>query len=531
VRPGRRGEGLAVAAGRLPAETSRATSVTVAALVLLMFMSVLSTTVVSNPLPVILTALHGSSTAYTWVVTSTVLTLTVSTPIWGKLSDVFSTKLLLQLATSMFVASSVLSGLVQNVTQLIIMRFVSGVGLGGIQTLALIALANMVPARERGRYGGRMGAASAAGLVCGPLVGGVVVDTIHWRAVFFVGVPFAVFAMVVIQRRMHIPVARRPVRIDYVGSSLLVGGLTLLLVWLSLAGHEFAWASGASIALALVGGCMLALALYVESRASDPILPLALLRRRATALSIVGGLGAGLALLGTAVFFGQYYQVGRGYSPTTAGLLSIPMLGGVIVASLVSGRLITRTGRLKRYLVSGAALVLVGMAALGTVGYSTPIAFVVMAGAVVGIGVGMTQQNFVLAVQNSVPDSEASAATSAITFFRNLGNIVGLTALGAVLVARVRTGISDGLAEARLPKLPSGTADSLAISAFPDRVESVVRAAYANAMGLVFLCCAGMALISMIAVLGIRELPLRTTLQRKDAPEVVNPPSLATEPF
>jgi MFS family permease len=508
-------------------DRQRGVSVAVGALALVTFVSGFSSTVVTNALPVILGALNGSSTQYTWVITATLLTSTATTPIWGKLSDIASKKLLLQLSTAIFVLASVCSGLSQSAGELIAFRGVQGVGLGGVQALSLIALAALVPARERGRYGGWFGAASAVAIVSGPLIGGLVVDSIGWRAVFYIGVPFAILAMVLLQRTLHIPVVRQPVKIDYFGSSLLVAGVSLLLVWVSFAGHQFAWGSGASIALALAGVLVLTLAVYVESRATDPIVPLSLLRQRTPALSIIGSLGAGLALFGSAVFFGQYYQVGRGYSPTQAGLLSIPMMGGLFLSSLASGRLITKTGRWKRYLVIGATLVLVGFALLGTIGHATPIAFVVGAAAIVGVGVGMTQQNLVLAVQNSVAYRQVGVATSVTTFFRSLGGTIGIAGLGALLTARAQAGIAHGLLAAGLPKDAAGTGGSLAISKLPAAVATVVRASYANALGVIFLCGAGLAAVSLLAVLGIREVPLRTTLQVE---ELADPAGLAIDP-
>ena len=399
----------------------RRTVVAVAALALVTFVTSLSSTVVTNALPVILDALQGTSTQYTWVVTATLLTMTATTPLWGKLADLTGKRMLLQVATGIFLLATVLAGMSQSTGQLIACRALLGVGIGGVQALAMISLAALVPARERGRYGGWFGAAGALAIVGGPLVGGVIADGIGWRWVFYVPVPFTLLVMVLLQVTLNLPAVRRRVRIDYLGATLLVGGVSLLLLWVSFAGKAFGWGSPTSFALVAGGVIALVLAMVVESRAAEPVVPLWLLRARTPVLSIVGSLGAGMAMFGSAVFFGQYYQVARGYTPTHAGVLTVPMMGAVLVSSLVSGRWVTRTGRLKPFVVAGATLVLVGFTMLGFATHSTPLVYVVLASTLIGLGVGATMQNLVLAVQNSVPAGQVGVATSVTTFFRSLG--------------------------------------------------------------------------------------------------------------
>jgi EmrB/QacA subfamily drug resistance transporter len=514
-------------AGPASAHGQEHLTLAVLALILVTFVSTLSSTVVTNALPVILGELNGSSTQYTWVITATLLTSTATTPIWGKLADVTNKKMLLQLSTGIFLGSTVLAGLSQSAGQLIACRALLGVGLGGVQALSMIALAALVPARERGRYGGWFGAAGALAIVGGPLVGGVVVDLLGWRWVFYVVVPFTVLAMVILQRTLRLPQLRRHVRIDYLGSALLVGGVSLLLVWISFAGKSFAWGSPTSVALAVAGVVLLVLALVVEAHAEEPVIPLSLLRMRTPVLSIVGSLGAGMAMFGSAVFFGQYYQVARGYTPTHAGVLTIPMMAGVFVSSVVSGRLVTLTGRLKPYVVAGSVLVVVGFSMLGTARHATPIPFVVLASAVIGIGVGATMQNLLLATQNAVPYDHQGVATSVTTFFRSLGGTVAVAVFGALLATRVQSGITAGLAAAGLPPGGAGSGSSLAIGGLPAQVQTIVRAAFGDALGVVFLCSAGVAVVSLVAVLFIQEVPLRTTLQPE---ELADPAGLATEP-
>ena len=325
-------------------------------MLLAMFVAFLSSTVVSNALPTIITDLRGTQSQYTWVVTATLLASTASTPIWGKLSDLFSKKLLIQLSIVIFIVGSMLAGLSQSVETLIAWRVLQGLGLGGLQALVQIAMAAMISPRERGRYSGLLGAVMAVATVGGPLLGGLLVDTswLGWRWCFYVGVPFAAVALVLLQRTLHLPVTKRDVHIDYLGAAFLTAGVSALLIWVTLAGDTFAWAS---IETALfVGGGVLAIVAFVlvtELRAKEPIVPLRLFRDRTTTLAIIASVAVGVAMFGSSVFLGQYLQISRGYSPTAAGLLTIPMIAGLLLSSTVSGLLITRTGRWKRFLVGG----------------------------------------------------------------------------------------------------------------------------------------------------------------------------------
>lgn len=496
--------------------TPRQINLAVVALVLVGFASSLSSTVVSSALPVIVGELDGTSDQYAWVITSTLLTTTATIPIWGKLADLFSKKLLLQIAITVFVVASILSGTSTSMVQLIGWRTVSGFGLGGVQALAMIALAAMVSARERGRFAGWFGAGGALAIVGGPLIGGVVVDILGWRAVFFVVIPIAVVAMVMLHITMRIPVVKRDAKIDYFGSLLLASGVSVLLIWVTLGGKSIDWLSAPSLWMSLGGVVLLGLAVFVESRVQDPIVPLGLLRQRTPVLATIASLAAGVALFGGAVFFGQYYQVGRGYSPTVAGLFTIPMMAGVFFASLLSGRQVTKTGNWKRVLIAGSLSLLVGFIALSFIGESTPMAYVVLGTTFVGVGMGMTQQNLVVAVQNSVPESEVGVATSVTTFFRMLGGTIGMAALAAVLSLLVANRVTEGLAEAGLPEDEVGAAGILNLDAMSETAAGIVRAAYANSMGTIFIAAAGLALIGLIAVLLIREVPLRTTMDDID---------------
>jgi EmrB/QacA subfamily drug resistance transporter len=484
-------------------------------MLLAMFVAFLSSTVVSNALPTIITDLRGTQGQYTWVVTATLLSSTASTPIWGKLADLFSKKLLIQLSIVVFIAGSMLAGSSQSVETLIAWRVLQGLGLGGLQALVQIAMAAMISPRERGRYSGLLGGVMAVATVGGPLLGGLLVDTswLGWRWCFFVGVPFGAVALVLLQRTLHLPVTRRDVHIDYLGAAFLTAGVSALLIWVTLAGETFAWLSTETALF--VGGGVLAIVAFVltELRAKEPIVPLRLFRDRTTTLAIVASTATGVAMFGSTVFLGQYLQISRGYSPTAAGLLTIPMVGGLLLSSTVSGLLITRTGRWKNFLVAGSVLVVVGFGLLAMVDHETDM---VLLGAflfVLGVGIGMTMQNLVLAVQNTVAPSDLGAASSAVAFFRSLGGTIGVSVLGAVLSARVGDLIVAGLAgtPAGAATAPGSGGLGLAdLADAPPAIQTLIRISYGDATGRIFLVSAVVAVVAVATIVFIREVALRT---------------------
>ncbi|MDY0816453.1 MDR family MFS transporter [Kitasatospora purpeofusca] len=482
-------------------------------LLLGLFVAVLSSTVVSNALPRILTDLHGGQSAYTWVITATLLTLTASTPIWGKLSDLASKKLLLQIALVIYIASSALAGFSQNTGQLIACRALQGIGAGGVTALAQICLAAMVPPRERGRYSGYFGAVFALATIGGPLIGGVIVDTswLGWRWCFYVGIPFALAAILVLQRTLKLPVVRRKVRIDYLGALVITGAVSLLMIWITLAGKNYAWLSWQTAAM--VGGGLLlgALAVLVERRAAEPIIPPQLFRHRTVTLSALASVLVGIGMYGATTFLSQYFQLARDKSPTVAGLMTLPMILGLAVSSTVAGRMITKYGRWKAYLVAGTLLLAIGFALLGTARADTPYGLLSVYMAVTGVGLGLTMQNLVLAVQNTVPRAELGAASSVVTFFRTMGGAMGVSALGALMNNRVGHYLAENLAAAHVPAsggaLGGGIPD---LHKLPAPLVPLVTDAFGHGVGVVFLVAAPFALLAFVTVLFIRETVLRT---------------------
>jgi EmrB/QacA subfamily drug resistance transporter len=496
-------------------------------LLLGLFVTLLSSTVVSAALPRIISELGGGQSAYTWVITSTLLATTASTPIWGKLADLLNRKLLVQISLIIFVASSALAGLSQSASMLIAFRFVQGLGAGGMTALAVVVIADIISPRERGRYMGYMGAVMGLATVTGPLLGGVITDTswLGWRWCFYVGVPFAAGALVLLQKTLHLPPRpKRAVRIDYVGALLITAGVSALLIWVSLAGRDFGWGSWQTAAMVTGGLALLGLAVFVESRAIEPIIPLSLFRNRTVVLAIVASIAVGVALFGTTVFLTQYMQIGRGKSATLSGLLTFPMMVGLIGSSTVVGRLITKSGFYKRYMVVGAVLLPIGLALMGTIHYDTSLLLVGLYMLIVGTGVGMLMQNLVLAVQNVVPARELGAASSNIAFFRTLGGAVGVSALGALLGNRIAALLPERLSAAGIPltALGRGSGDLPETRLLPPTVRTIVESSYADGIAEAFLVAAPIALIALIAVVFLREVPLSTrTAAQKLAEEAL----------
>jgi EmrB/QacA subfamily drug resistance transporter len=477
-----------------------------------LFVAILASTVVANALPRIIADLDGSQTVYTWIVTSELLAMTATVPLWGKMADLYSKKLLIQLSLGLFVAGSLIAGLTPNVEILLVSRVVQGVGAGGMTALAMIVMAAMIPPRELGRYAGIFGAVFGVGTIAGPLIGGVLVDTswLGWRWCFLIGVPFSVISILLLQKTLHLPVVRRKVDIDWWGALLITSGVSTLLIWSSLAGNTFDWASGWTALMVTAGLVLLALAIWVESRVPEPIVPLTIFRSRTVSLTTLASVLVGIAMFGGTVFLSQYFQVALGKSPTVAGLMSLPMILGLLVSSTVAGQLITKYGRWKMYLVAGAAIMTVGMVLLGTIDARTSVLLLSVYMAVLGIGVGMLMQNLVLAAQNDVPAHELGAATSVLTFFRSMGGAIGVSALGAVLASRVTTLTTEKLGPLAGGAGDGGTAEVPDLADLPAPVLRIIQDVYGTATAELFLIGAPIAALALIAVVFIREKPLHT---------------------
>lgn len=479
-------------------------------LMLGMFVAILASTIVANALPRIIADLDGSQSVYTWIVTTELLAMTATVPLWGKMADLYSKKLLIQLSLGLFVVGSLIAGFAPNVEILIVSRIVQGIGAGGMSALALIVMAAMIPPRELGKYSGMFGAVFGVATIAGPLIGGVLVDTswLGWRWTFFIGVPFTVAAILLLQRTLNLPATRRQqVHIDWLGAFLIMAGVSDLLIWSTLAGTHFAWASWQTAALVAAGLLLLALAVRVEARAKDPIIPLSIFRNRTVTLAVVASVLVGVALFGGTVFLSQYFQFSLGKSPTVAGLMSLPMIFGLLVSSTVAGALITRYGRWKAYLVWGAVIMTAGLLLLSRISSGTSVLTISLYMLVLGVGVGMLMQNLVLAAQNDVPAAELGAATSSLTFFRSMGGAIGVSALGAVLAGRVTSLFAEKFPQAATG---GGTAAVPDVTTLPPQVRTIIADIYGQATSELFLIGAPLAALTVVAVLFIREKPLHT---------------------
>lgn len=495
-------------------------------LLLGMFVSILAGTVVSTSLPRIISDLKGDQNAYTWVVTATLLATTVSTPLWGKFADLFNRKLLIQLALGLFVIGSALAGFSQDTNMLIVFRVFQGLGAGGLAALSQIIMADIISPRERGKYAGLFGGVMAIGTVGGPLLGGVVTDAFGWRWNFFIAMPVAIVAIVLLQMTLRLPAhPKRKVRIDYLGAVLIAGGVSLLLIWVSLAGKNFDWASWETAVM--VGGAVVLLiaAVITELTVAEPIIPMGMFKNRTFSLAVVASISVGVSMFGVAVFLAQYMQLARGATPTQSGLLTIPMMAGLLIASTIFGGIISRTGKWKAIMISGGVLAVIGTSLLSTLRYDTDLVLVGLYMAVLGAGLGMLMQNLVLVVQNSIEVKNLGVATSAVTFFRSLGGTVGVSVLGSmlgtVIADRIKTGIA-GLAPAdqalAAQALGSGTIPQPAT--LPDAVRVVVESAYGIGVGDVFLYSIPLAVVTLIAVVLLPNVSLgsKNAVQLKAEP-------------
>ncbi|MEU3546154.1 MFS transporter [Streptomyces longwoodensis] len=486
-------------------------------LLLGMFVAILSSTIVSNALPEIIGDLGGGQSAYTWVVTAALLSMTAATPLWGKLADLYSKKALVQIALVIYVVASMAAGLSQNPGMLIVCRVVQGIGVGGLSALAQIVMAAMISPRERGRYSGYLGATFAVATVGGPLLGGVITDTswLGWRWCFYVGVPFAVIALIVLQKTLHLPVVKREVKVDWGGATLISAAVSLLLIWVTFAGDKYDWLSWQTYTMVAGSLVLGALFVLVEARAAEPIIPLRLFRNRTITLASLASLFVGIAMFSGTVFFSQYFQLARDKSPTMSGVMTIPMIGGLFISSTVSGQFITRTGRWKAWLVSGGVLVTAGLLLLGGIRYDTDYWKMALFMALLGLGIGMMMQNLVLCTQNQVEPSDLGSASSTVTFFRSLGGAMGVSALGAVMSHKITDYVKDGLATID-PKYAAGMAQSGSTDTIPDMdklpapLRTVMESAYGHGIADVFLIAGFLAAVAFLVTLFIKEVPLRT---------------------
>jgi EmrB/QacA subfamily drug resistance transporter len=472
-------------------------------LMLVMLLASLDQTIVSTALPTIVGDLGGLN-HLSWVVTAYLLAVTVVTPLYGKLGDLYGRKVVLQAALIVFLIGSALCGLSQSMTELIAFRAIQGLGGGGLLVSAQAAIGDVVAPSERGRYSGLFGAVFGVSSIAGPLIGGFLTSHISWRSIFYVNLPLGAAALVVLGATLPSVSERRRRAIDYAGSLLLALGLGALILMTTLGGTTYGWGSAPIIGMGVVGVLALFALASVERRAAEPILPPALFRNRVFVVCSAVGLIVGFALFGALTYLPLFQQIVRGLSPTASGLQLLPVMGGLLVTSILSGQVIARTGRYKAFPIAGTAVAALGLYLLSSLDATTADGVAALHMLVLGLGLGMVMQVLVLATQNAVSYDQLGVATSGATLFRSIGGSLGTAVLGAIFTGRLNAqlpggGGGAGVNPSEIHRLPAAQHDAY-VGAFTD------------ALNLVFLVAAAVVVVAFLLSWLIEERPLRSTV-------------------
>jgi EmrB/QacA subfamily drug resistance transporter len=475
---------------------------------LAMLLAALDQTIVATALPSIVTDLHGLQ-HYSWVVTAYLLTSTITVPIYGKLSDLYGRRMLFLVAISVFLAGSVLSGISQSMTQLIVFRGLQGLGAGGMLPLAQATIGDLFSARERGRYAGYTGAVFASASIIGPLLGGWLTYSVSWRWIFYINVPLGALALVVIATRMDLPFHRREHTIDYLGAGLLTAAVTSLLLVAVWGGSTYPWASAPILLLAAVGLALVVAFVFVERRADEPIIPLGLFRDPIFNITAFTALLLAVGMFGTIVFIPLFMQKVIGSSATNSGIVLMPLMLGWVATSVIAGQLVSRTGRYKIYPIIGSAITAVGFYMLTRLTATSTSTSAIIDMVVIGMGMGFVFQVYLVAMQNSVRADQMGIATASVQFFRSIGATFGVAAFGTVLFNHLKSDLA-----ARI-----GTAvkniDLQAIVNSPRRLPPALahdlKLSLATSLQSVFVSAFFVVVVAGLVALLLKEIPLRTT--------------------
>jgi EmrB/QacA subfamily drug resistance transporter len=490
-----------------PAPPTQSLRLLLTALMLVMLLAALDGTIVSTALPTIVGELGGLD-QLSWVVTAYLLSSTVVVPLYGKFGDLYGRKLTMQVALAIFLVGSVLCGLAQNMVELILMRALQGLGGGGLVVVTIASIGDVIPPAERGRYQGLFGGVYGLATVLGPLMGGFMVDHLSWRWIFYANLPLGLACVAIIAAvfRPH----ARPVRhaIDYWGAGLLTVALSCIILFTTEGGSALPWDSVKLWLILALGMAGIVGFVFAERAAAEPIMPLHLFGHRIFLLSSLIGFFVGAALFGSTTFIPLYMQVVKGASPTVAGMQLLPLMGGVILSSVVVGRLISRLGRYRVFPILGTAISAIGLALLGTLRDGDPVFLIHVYTGLLGAGLGMVMQVLVLATQNSVEMRHLGVATSGVTLFRSIGGSIGVSLFGAIF--------SIGLQSRLRGVLPEGahTGTSFgpeAVKALPPAVHEKYVHAFGASMHTVYFVAAGLVVVAFLMALRLHDVPLRKT--------------------